>query len=178
MWRVARILGWLLGLLLVAFVLFVIFVDYPKSGGLCGTTVEMVEKIKGGARFSYISDHWNSNGNLLLRRFPRGIKKTPQKIPCDRDMLVPRSTWDRNGWGQLHFEPDQRSLCTYDFRSHGSGEAARYTARVECKYSCDDDDPMWAEVKGDIDAEGSVRARLKYDCAEPAFWKMVRFFKR
>ena len=117
---------------------------------------ESLDKIKAGARQYYVTDHWDSNGNLLPKGFPTGIKKTPPKPFCKKT-LTPTTTWDRAGWGPIHFALTEPHLFSFSFESSGStGTSATYTARAHGDLDCDGVLSTY-ELRGSIDSEGSVK---------------------
>lgn len=127
-----------------------------KSGSYHHEALYVLDKIKGGARQYYVTDHWDSNGNLLAKGFPGGVTRTPAKPGCEW-ITTPTSTWDTNGWAPLNFAPF-RHVCAYEFTSAGIATSASYTARALCDYDCDG---TWAtyEIRGSVDAEGSVKVQ-------------------
>lgn len=168
---------WVSLVLAVSAMLVVVLVWFfwhiKKSGGPCHHPSGMLDRIKGGARQYFVTDHWDQNGNLLPKGFPEGIKKTPATLPCGNTVLVPTMTWDRNGWGPIHFAYTEPTYCTHEFQGHGTGKESRYFARVQCQPDCGGK-ILSLEAKGSIDAEGSVKVEEKYDCERTSTIAMRR----
>jgi hypothetical protein len=129
----------------------------PRSNIWRTEAGEAIDKIKGGARQYYVTDHWDTNGNLLPRAFPSNISMTPKTGPnCDK-VHTPTEVWDTHGWGLLHFELTEPHYYAYEFLSDGlTGTRATYTARAYSDFDCD---KIWStyEIRGSIDEEGSVK---------------------
>ena len=129
--------------------------DYKKNV-LRKEAVEMLGKIRDGARMYYVTDHWDSNGNLLPKGFPSNIRTTPRKPHCKKK-LTTTATWDTEGWGPIHFTITEPHYCAYAFVSSGStGVSATYSARAYGDLDCDGVLSTF-ELRGSIDAEGSVK---------------------
>ena len=117
---------------------------------------ESLDKIKGGARQYFVTDHWDSNGNLLPKRFPASMARTPSRPPCGRTVITPTVVWDRAGWGKLHFALTTPRRYAYTFDSAGTGTASVYTATANGDLDCDGVLSTF-EIRGSIDGEGAVR---------------------
>ncbi len=150
------------GLVLLLVLLVVVYAwlklaRHPHSHP-CYSTRDDIERIAAGARQYYVTDHWDENGNLLPKAFPANITRTPARIDCDRETIVPQTTWDTNGWGPVHFAPAWPRFnvyCTYSFHGTGVGKTSRFTTRIRCP-ACDWV-PRLLEAKGHIDDAGTVR---------------------
>ena len=124
-------------------------------GRLTFEATESLDKIKAGARQYYVSDHWDTNGNLLPKRFPQ-VRPVPAAPPCGRTARTPTSVWDKAGWGALHFALTDPHRYAYTFESSGTNTKAVYTARALGDLDCDGELSTY-ELRGSIDNEGSVR---------------------
>ena len=127
-----------------------------RSGPCCGEAYENIDKIRAGARQYFVTDHWDSNGNLLPKAFPHHIPLTPPTGPnCDKK-LTPTEVWDAAGWGPIHFAVTEPHYYAYKFWGSGTGTASVYTAQALGDLDCD---KVWSthEIRGSIDNEGSVK---------------------
>ena len=103
------------------------FIKYIRKSKTVEAT-EALDKIKGGARQYYVTDHWDSNGNLLPKSFPANVTITPAKPHCDKQ-LTPTTTWDTNGWAPIHFALTEPHYYAYSFKAPATtGTGAVYTA--------------------------------------------------
>ena len=133
------------------------FIKYIRKSKTVEAT-EALDKIKGGARQYYVTDHWDSNGNLLSKGFPKGVTTTPTTPTCDKT-LTPTSTWDTNGWAPLNFALTEPHYFSYSFKAgSGTGTAATYTARAFGDLDCDTTVSTF-ELRGSVDGEGSVKVQ-------------------
>ena len=131
------------------------FIKYIRKSKTVEAT-EALDKVKGGARQYYVTDHWDSNGNLLPKSFPANITKTPTKPHCDKQ-LTPTASWDTNGWGPIHFALTEPHYFAYSFSAPSStGTSAVYTATANGDLDCDGTVSTF-ELRGSIDNEGSVK---------------------
>ena len=167
------VLGYLLLVLFLVLLLASGFLKrYRKSGGPCHDPPVEIGKLVGNARMYYLSDHWDSNGNLLPKAWPLEAKKTPARIPCGGFALAPPSTWERNGWGPLHFAVVERTMCSYEFRSKGREAKASYWARIECPRICGEDASA-VEIRGWwIGRDGNVATSYRW---ENCNWNLERW---
>lgn len=151
---------WIFAAVLVAGLLYVLVPAYLKyTRKICRLTArtEAMDKIKIGARQYYVTDHWDSRGNLLPKRFPMRIPLTPSGGPSCKMQLTPSAVWEAAGWGPLHFAYNESQSYAYEFWSNGlTGTAAVYTARGYGDVDCDG---VWSthELRGSIDNEGTVK---------------------
>ncbi len=115
-----------------------------------------LDKIKAGARLYFQADHYDSNGNLLPKRFPASTHTVPPAPPCGRTVSTPATVWDKAGWGKLQFAITDRHRYSYSFVSAGTNTRAVYTARALGDLDCDGKLSTF-ELRGSIDREFGVR---------------------
>ncbi len=133
------------------------FIKYTRKGCVSTIRSESMDKIKGLARQYYVTDHWDSNGNLLPKGFPVRIPMTPSTGPTCEPKLTPIPEWDKAGWGPLHFAITEHHRYAFEFWGNGlTGTEAVYTARGYGDVDCDGEWSTW-ELRGSIDNEGSVK---------------------
>ena len=130
------------------------FVKYVRKSKTVEAT-EALDKIKYGAREYFVMDHWDQNGTLMKKQFPKSISLTPSGgPPCDAAQ-TPTSEWDAAGWGNLHFGMMEPHRYAYEFISAGLELNAVYTARALGDLDCDGNHSTY-EFRGRVDAEGDV----------------------
>ena len=146
------------GLGLLAAVAIPSFTKYTNRAKTVEAT-EALDKIKGGARQYYVTDHWDSNGNLLPKGFPNVSghgRWTPAKSSCKK-RLTPTTRWDKDGWGPIHFALTEPHYYQYKFVAPSTtGTGAVYTATARGDLDCDGKFSTF-ELRGSIDNEGSVK---------------------
>ena len=131
------------------------FIKYIRKSKTVEAT-EALDKIKGGARQYYVTDHWDSNGNLLPKAFPTATIIPSGGPKCDKQ-LTPTATWDTAGWAPLHFALTEPHYYAYTFSAPSStGTSAVYTALANGDLDCDGTQSTF-ELRGSIDNEGSVK---------------------
>ena len=94
------------------------FIKYIRKSKTVEAT-EALDKIKGGARQYYVTDHWDSNGNLLPKAFPTATIIPSGGPKCDKQ-LTPTATWDTAGWAPLHFALTEPHYYAYTFSAPSS----------------------------------------------------------
>lgn len=130
------------------------FIKYTRKSKTVEAT-EALDKIGGGARAYYVTDHWDRNGNLMPKRFPPSVPMTPTKIPGCNKKLTPAITWSSRGWDPLYFALTEPHYYSYSFQSSGTGAASVYTARAHGDLDCDGTLSTF-EIRGSVDSDGSV----------------------
>ena len=164
-------------LLVLAAAAYLKYIRYSSS--LCGRAGLDLDYIMSGARQYYITDHWDSNGNLLPKGFPQNITKTPARMACGGEpQFIPMASWDTHGWGPVHFpgnyDSPKRTYCTYEFRARGVKETSRYWTRVECPFFCGQA-PTVLESTGWIDSKGEVKTHSRWaNCSRRDTFRLVR----
>ena len=132
------------------------FIKYIRKSKTVEAT-EALDKIKGGARQYYVTDHWDSNGNLLPKSFPKATIIPSGGPKCDKQ-LTTTAAWDTAGWGPLHFALTEPHYYAYTFgtTTTSTGAAAVYTATANGDLDCDTTQSTF-ELRGSVDTEGSVK---------------------
>lgn len=136
------------------------FINYIRKA----KTVEAVlalERIKEGARYYYVVDHWLTNGTLSQAMFPNVILNptpaggTGSCCVAAGKCITAASVWTQGGWNALHFGLYDPHYYVYSFMQQGVNETATYTARANGDLDCDGTESTF-ELRGRIDNEGSV----------------------
>ena len=115
-----------------------------------------LDKMKTGARQYYVTDHWDTNGNLMPKEFPNVSNWTPSKPCCGKKCRTLSTTWDKAGWNKLHFAMNEPHYYQYKFISSGTGSSAKYTAMARGDLDCDGEYSTF-EIRGSVDSQGSVK---------------------
>ena len=117
---------------------------------------EGLDKIKAGARMYFISDHYDTNGNLLPKQFPKSVPRTPAKPPCGRAVATPAAQWKKVGWRQMHFAITEPHRYAFSFDSSGTNTKAVFTAKAFGDLDCDGVYSTY-EMRGSVDSQFGVR---------------------
>jgi hypothetical protein len=136
---------------------------------------EALDRIKVGARSFYQADHYDTQGNLMPKRFPpyaRGLPSgsaalaaeqdtgwTPRSSCCGQPERVCHADWRRNGtWAALHFQPAGPLRCQLRFVSQGLNRAANYRLEVRLEPGCRGAVCVF-RLLGQVDDEFGVQTR-------------------
>ena len=133
------------------------FVKYVRKAKTV-EAAESLDKIKIGAREFFVVDHWNSEGNLEAKRFPRSTGWVPASPCCKQPggkCRTPASVWDNAGFDALKFGLTEPHYYQYRFISSGITNNAQYTAVARGDLDCDGIYSTF-EIRGRVDSEGSV----------------------
>ncbi len=142
------------GLGVLAAVAIPAFTKYTRRAKTSEAVIGL-HKMKAGARQFYVTDHWDSNGNLMPKAFPKSAGWTPSK-PCCKKCRTLSTTWDKDGWKQLHFAINEPHYYQYKFVSSGTGTSAKFTALARGDLDCDDEYSTF-EIRGSVNSSGSVK---------------------
>ncbi len=148
-----------------------VFVTLPylvhRRGHNCGQVepTEGLDKIRSGARHFFESERYDSQGNLLPKRFPRSVPPTPSKPNCEKAVTA-NARWGMPGWQELRFAITEPHYYSFEFHSAGTGSASVFTARARGDLDCDGVLSTF-ELRGSIDAEGVVKV------AGPILWNEI-----
>jgi type IV pilus assembly protein PilA len=137
------------------------FIKYLRKAKTVEAT-EGLDKIKVGAKSYFQADHYDAQGNLLPKQFPKSVGWTPS-IPCCKQpggknkCAAKSAQWNHNTWRSLMFQIVDSHYYQFRFQSSGIGKKARYVIEARGDLDCDG---IYSSYKliGKVDAQYGVRA--------------------
>ena len=136
--------------------------DNYKRQALAVEAQASLKKIQAGARQFFVSDHYNSSGELEPRRFPNGSSSwTPANTCCqqsDGRCLSMKEDWGSGPWRTLRFGLYEPHRYQYRFTSQGQDQSSSFTAEARGDLDCNGKYSSY-QVTGTVDSEFNVVIR-------------------
>lgn len=101
---------------------------------------EGLAKIAIGAKAYFHADHYDTQGTLLPKRFPKGSTAWTPETPCckqpGRMCKADATLWKQAPWPSLFFQMTEAHRYQWRFSSSGSGAKASYVAEARGDLGC------------------------------------------
>jgi hypothetical protein len=115
------------------------FVKYTRKAKTVEAT-EGLDKLTVGAKSFFQADHYDQNGLLEPKRFPRGKTGWAPKKPCCKQphgrCQVTAKEWQASPWRELHFALSDPHYYQFRYASAGENKIATFTIEARADLDC------------------------------------------
>lgn len=114
-----------------------------------------IRKLYQGARVYYLSFPWHKHPGVQ-KQFPDSVAATPTPGSCCPKRCKPEpQLWENLSWKALMFGKWSHFYYSNEFRSSGTDNNARFTARAIGDLDCDGTMSTF-EISGKVNADGTI----------------------